>query len=67
MVYYKLLNIALYSTYISSDRLNLKLNCQLQTPSGISPSLLKKDNPIWIIFSKSTLHLNKHNSQYINC
>ena len=65
----------LSSAYMSSDKLNLKLNwnreswiqalkvqlfpgtCQVQTPSGVLPSLLKKVRPSWMIFSKSTLHL----------
>ena len=68
----------LSSAYMSSDRLNLKLNwnklqsvrslgltiiqealtCHVQTPSGVSPSLLKKVRPSWMIFRRSTLHLS---------
>ena len=35
----------------------IMLTCQVQTPSGISPSALKKVNPNWMIFRRSTLHL----------
>ena len=42
---------------MSSEILNLKLNCQVQTSSGSSPFLLKNVRPSWIILSRSTLHL----------
>ena len=56
------------SAYMSSVRLNLKLNCQVETPvSGRLPLSSKKVKPSWIIFSKSTLHLSwKKNKRMVN-
>ena len=44
---------------------NLGLTCQVQTPSGISPSLLKKVSPSWMILRRSTLHLSSWTNEVI--
>eukprot|EP01155_Anaeramoeba_flamelloides_P045243 Anaeramoba_flamelloidesc38842_g1_i2.p2 GENE.c38842_g1_i2~~c38842_g1_i2.p2 ORF type:complete len:107 (+),score=8.29 c38842_g1_i2:377-697(+) len=38
--------------------LNLKLNCQVQVPSGNLPSESEKVKPNWMIFNRSTLNFS---------
>ena len=40
------------------SRLNLKLNCHVATGDGECPFSSRNVRPTWMIFSKSTLHLN---------
>jgi len=47
-----------YRNHNTHSRLNLKLNCHVATGDGEFPFSSRNVRPTWMIFSKSTLHLN---------